>query len=217
MRNVVILDYDMTLVDTLQIFYRVYNQLLKKYFGEEVSFGKFFEMFCENSIDGYKEYPPVFWEEFKVLYKANGPEEIKPMPGLMDFLDTLKKMKVESYIVTGRGIDPEEVERELEMLGISGFSGRIKTLKNSSGQHPFDKTEEVRQLLAGNEVAKCVLFGDYIDDIMAAKSNRCIAVGVTYGCKSEDFFKKAGADYVVRDLREGRAILEKIFSQNLEK
>ncbi|PMB77784.1 MAG: hypothetical protein C0177_02180 [Fervidicoccus fontis] len=212
MKLIVILDYDMTIVDSLAVFYRVFNLLLEKYFGERVSYMEFNKMFCENTIDGYKNYPKEFWSEFKQLYKANSPEEVKPMPGLKEFLDELKKAKIETYIITGRGIDPEEVEKELRAIGLDDFKGKIRTLKDLSGDHPFDKTQEVKRLLSEQGETKCILFGDYTDDIIAAKRNNCIAVGITNGCKSEEYFKNIGADYVIKDLTEGSYILREILA-----
>lgn len=213
MKWTVILDYDMTIVDSLVLFHRVYDFLLKKYFGESVTFEKFRKMFCENTIDGYKEYPKEFWKEFKQLYKAKFPEDVKPMHGLNEFLNELKRLGIETYIITGRGIEPEEVEKELNTIGIQDFKGRIRTLKNSSDDNPFDKTKEVERLLLEQGETKCILFGDYSDDIIAAKKNGCIAVGVTNGCKPDSYFKSLGADYIIKDLVEGVFVLREIMSR----
>ncbi|MEM0114945.1 MAG: HAD hydrolase-like protein [Fervidicoccaceae archaeon] len=207
---IAILDYDMTIVDSLKIFYRVYNDLLRKYFGEEVSIDEFREMFCKNTIDEYKTYPPSFWEEFKQLYRAMHPSEISPMPGLGNFLKVLEKLGMEAYIITGRGVEPQDIERELRFLNIEKFSGKIRTLKGSGGEHPFDKTEEVRKLLSEKKEYKCIMFGDYADDIIAAKKNGCLAVGITNGCKSPEYFKRMGADYVIKDLEEGAELVNRI-------
>uniref|UniRef100_A0A7J3SKY0 HAD family hydrolase n=1 Tax=Fervidicoccus fontis TaxID=683846 RepID=A0A7J3SKY0_9CREN len=212
MKLVVILDYDMTIVDSFKVFYRVYNFLLKKFFSEEISIEKFKEMFCENTIDEYKKYPEDFWKEFKVLYKASQPDEISPMPGLDDFIKELEELGADIYIITGRGVGEEDVEKELELLNLNSLRGRVRTLKDSEGEHPFDKTEEVRRVLTEKLDHKCIMLGDYVDDILAAKKNGCIAIGITNGCKSPDYFTGSGADYVVNSLSEAKDLVRNIAS-----
>ncbi|MGB9830504.1 MAG: HAD family hydrolase, partial [Fervidicoccus fontis] len=101
-KTLYILDLDMTLIDSLKVFYRVYSQLLKKYFNEDISFEDFYEKFCTNSLDNYKNYPKDFWKDFKEMYYAKDRSEIKPIDGAEELLRFLNERGI-VVVLSGRG------------------------------------------------------------------------------------------------------------------
>ncbi len=200
----------MTLVDSIKVFYRVYSYLLRKYYGKNIVFEEFYKRFCDDSLSvrGKDEY--VFWEEFKKLYAPINQDEIKLMPGGRELLHRIKKSGGMIIVLSGRGVKPGIIEKELAFLGIRDLVDHFETLsqdKMINPSNPFDKKDAVRRLRI-KYPGECVMIGDYMGDMYAGKQNGCITIGVTTGCKSPDKLKKAGADYVANDLWEVIRYLE---------
>lgn len=202
----------MTLIDSLKVFYRVYNYLLKKFYGEEISFEKFRELFCKNLLDTCKSYNAEFWSEFKEMYYATSMEEIRPLDGAEDVLQLIRAKGGKAVVLSGRGTDAAKISNELSWVGLLKYIDAVYTLKGQNTERPFDKTFLVKKIKEEHgKGGPCFLVGDYVDDIVAGKKNGCVTIGILGDdCKPKDILAKHGADYVVKNLLELKNLLTKL-------
>ncbi len=206
-----ILDLDMTLVDSLKVFYKTYNNLLRKWLGKEITFQDFYRRFCEDSLDIPVGDKISFWDEFKKGYVPESINEIKLMPGARELVEDIKRKGYIMVIVSGRGTPSEQVRQELEYLGLNDYIKDILTLSwkiDDPSINPFDKKTAIKQVLEKYNPDECIVIGDYIEDMKAGKTNGCYNIGVTSGCKSPEKLKEAGADIVFDDLIQVRKFLQ---------
>ena len=187
-----IVDHDMTLVDTLGVFYRTYRDACLLKAGRMVGIREFLEGFCSDSL---REPPGVdaldFWSYFKDSYRARGRDDLRPMPGARRLLEELRRQGHAVVVVSGRG-RPEVIERELAMVGLGDLVESVHTV----GGRGFGKADIFRRLAEAAGLP-CVAVGDYKMDLASAVEAGCLPVGVTAGCKDPESHRRAGASVVV--------------------
>lgn len=202
-RLLFIIDHDMTLVDTLGVFYRTYRNACLAHGRSPPPLPRFLEGFCSDSL---REPTGVdarsFWSFFKERYRALSARDLRPMRGARGFLAELEKRGHPTVVVSGRGT-PAVVGSELERLGLRSLVREVHTV----GGRDFDKTR-VFAKLAIKWGLPCVAVGDYKMDFKSAVDAGCLALGVTAGCKDAESHRSAGAWLVVEHLGELVGLLE---------
>ena len=200
-----LVDHDMTLADTLGVFYRTYSHLAFKHSGIHVTLEEFLRGFCNDSLsEPLGVLREAFWSEFKKSYAARGRRELRPMPGAREFLEALRERGYVVVVVSGRG-EPPVIERELSLLGLRELVDDVYTV----GEDHFDKTS-VFETIVRSRGGPCVVVGDYRLDLKSAVEAGCLPVGVTAGCKNPDSHRRAGARIVVEHLGEALGVIERI-------
>ncbi len=206
-----VLDNDMTLVDSSLVFHRAYSKALEKWGYKPLSFEEFWVRFCRDELIVPPGVPEaMFWECFKKEYIARSPRDIKPMPGARELLEEINKNGDYAIVVSGRGVDPSVLWEELRLLGLSDYIKEVHTLVGSGSGNPFDKTQVIRKAIEKLKPSMCIMIGDYMEDMKAARKAGCLAIGVTTGCKTPDKLREAGAHYVVPTLVEALDLLKSL-------
>jgi len=153
------------------------------------------------------------------LEKGTIPPERLLVPGCLEFLNALKTHGLTLYLASGT--DLKDVERELQLLGISGFFGDhvYGALDN---YRDFSKEKIVRQIIrdSGGSGSDLIGFGDGYVETQCIKNVGGFAVGVASNEANPngaiDESKRStlinsGADIIIPDFQDSGALLNFIF------
>lgn len=122
--------------------------------------------------------------------------EVKALPGARELLQTLSKLGVKWAIATSGNRGP--AEKLLEIIPV----GKETTLI-TRGEVQHAKPDPDLFLAAADklsaDIEHCVVVGDSIWDLLAARRARALGVGLLSGGYGEDELTRAGAYRVYRD------------------
>ncbi|MEW6222911.1 MAG: HAD family hydrolase [Candidatus Hadarchaeota archaeon] len=212
----VIFDLDCTLVDTLNRFFEVFNELLEKHEKNPVNWAKFFKNYIDDSLDdvvaprGTRHREAVlhdFWLEFLWKYRE-GEIKCDLISGVKKTLEKLHRQKVPIAVITSCIVPSVKLSKELEGHGIGKFVKTVVTahdvLKHLEEGHHFSKAEIFRQVMKNlkTEPQDCVVVGDYWNDIRDGKKAGAKTVGVLTGLMRRELLEKYKPDAVIASVRD---------------
>ncbi len=148
----------------------------------EKEFIKYFE---DHQIKNFKKYGKIL-PYVKITFKK------------------IKKRKIKIGIVTTKKSNEARAILKGYKLSYNVLVGNddVKHIKPSP--EPVLKACKKLRL----KTKDCIFVGDHPFDMKAAKSAGCLAVGVLTGWGNRKSLKKAGADYIIKDLRSLIKLLE---------
>lgn len=146
-------------------------------------------------------------EHYKTAFatlRAEGHHDEALFPGIGELLDDLDEAGRLLAIATGKS------RRGLEhLVEKHGWGGRFVSLQTSdvhpSKPHPAMLLQAISD--AGGRPEEAVMIGDTSYDIAMAKAAAAAAIGVSWGHHAPILLRDAGADAVVDDVAELRALL----------
>ena len=206
-----IFDLDGTLTLTQQFHAQAFGEVFKKYginyttdddlrHSGEGSRQIFPRIFAEHGINITEKQIEQYSEEKKVIYSqiiANA--QIETVPGIKKFLERMKKQGLKMIVASGNKL--EAAETILKRTKIREYFQEIVTNKDVEKSKPapdiFLKAAEKLNL----KPAKCCVFEDSINGIIAAKTGKIPCIAITTGTESAKL-KKAGAKFTVKDYNE---------------
>ena len=200
-----ILDLDMTLLDTLRAFHRVYNEALQTLCGRSLGWEEFVDCFCRDMLSekaaSFGCRPREVWRLFKEGYLPRR-EETKPYPGVRGVLSWLRDQGYRVVIATGRGTGEEHIWRELGWVGLEGYVSAVYTLSgDEGGGNLFSKARLLRRIVEEHGSPGRVFFvGDYWLDMVSGRRAGIYTVGVETGCKKRTLLLYSGANAVVEGI-----------------
>ncbi|NIO44210.1 MAG: HAD-IA family hydrolase [Candidatus Aenigmarchaeota archaeon] len=140
--------------------------------------GKFIKYFEDHQIENFKKYGGI-------------------LPYVKSNFKSIKKRKIKIGIIT--------TKKSKEAIAI------LKEYKlpydvlvgNDNVKHIKPNSEPVLKACKELKVKprECIFVGDHPFDMQAAKSAGCLAIGVLTGWGNRKNLKKAGADYIIKDLK----------------
>ena len=198
LRNI-IFDFDGALFDTKEVVIFCLNFTLEKIGKEEL----------KTKVKKQLIGPPL-WEIFKTLlplendnftencvkifrseYEKKGTQLVSLISGMPELLRDLKKNGKQLFIVSNK---PKSfITKILASFELNIFDSiEAPEIKISR----YNKINLLTSLMAKRKISikETLMIGDRSDDIIAAKKNKIIAIGVTYGYGSKKELKEAGAD-----------------------
>ena len=153
----------------------------------------------------FPDLPDEMLEELVVQYRARFDELIVKMPptrfpGVDEVLGILREMGIERTIATSR--NRKSLYEFLDGWGMTDVFSYILTGDDTKLLKP--DPEPVRKTLRDLSYApeEALVIGDMPVDIAMGKGAGAFTVGVTYGNSSREDLLKAGADFVIDDIRE---------------
>ena len=202
----VIFDMDGTLVDSMPFHYKSWVafleqqgiQLQPEEF-EKVSHGTLFDIMPRifgDHITEEESYRLGMLKEatFRELYK----HEIKPIDGLVEWLDTLKQSGLK--IGLGTAADMTNADFTLDAIHIRSYFDAIVTSDIVKEGKPspaiFLKAAELLQV----EPAHCLVFEDTRSGIQAARAAGMQVIGITTGMSAEEMQQLPVAN-IIEDYR----------------
>lgn len=146
-------------------------------------------------------------EVYKRIFGENCTYHVIPYDGILEMLDELKRMGIQTAVLSNKP-HAQTVDVVADILGkerfvcVNGQREGIERKPEPAGVY------EVLKIL-GLKKEECLYIGDSEVDVETAKRAGVTGVGVTWGFRSEDVLKKAGADYVIETPQELFAIVKK--------
>jgi phosphoglycolate phosphatase len=137
---------------------------------------------------------------YRERYVPIGMFENAVYPGVADGLAQLRELGLRLWVATSK--PHVYADRILEHFDLrSCFDGVFGP--ELCGTRA-DKTELVAHLLASTHIncERAWLVGDRLHDVVAARNNGLVAVGAAWGYGSVEELREAGADVVVKSMRE---------------
>ena len=226
--KLIIFDLDQTLVDFISVHNEVTQRLFKMFFDLDVRLtnidfaGKslnesFHELASLNNIpeDVFREKSHQLLESYETTFGESIPEDASKyiLPGAQELLSELSKTDNIVVLYTG------------DSLGIVSHVFRATNLGKFFrfclyGTEVENRADMVRlaiekaERLTGREFKdkNIVIIGDSIRDIECGRQFNALTIAVTTGFHSEEELSKAGPDYLLKDLRDYRKVLETIGS-----
>jgi len=151
--------------------------MIKRLLGDKVS-----DEMVENIAVNYRQH-----------YSHKGLYQVKLYDGVKEMLQILDE-KYDLYIVSSKPKD--FIVKLLSKLGIESF---FKSVYGPGLElAPKHKAELINEMIKENCCAagECVMIGDKAEDIIAAKQNNIIAIGITYGYGTLTELEKAESDFI---------------------
>ena len=148
-----------------------------------------------------------FIEDFVEYYK-NGynkdVKSIKPFPYVKNVFKYIKMKKIKIGIITTKLRSQAIVTLDYYKLPYNVAIGRDDVKKRKPNPEPVFKACESLVL----NPRDCIFIGDHPFDMEAAKSAGSLPIGVLTGWGNRKNLKKAGANYVIKDLRGLKKLIE---------
>ncbi len=212
----VIFDLDCTLVDTLNRFYDVFNQLLEERGSKPLVWDEFLERYVADTLDDVVAVPSdpqrgrklhEFWLEFLRRYRTDDPGG-KLIPGVREVFQKLHGAGVPIAVITGCIAPAAKVKEELASFGLDRFVSAIATgddaIKDLKEGHHFSKVEIFRLAAErlGVDPRECVAVGDYWNDVKGGKDLGTKTVAVLTGLMRRELLEKFKPDAIVESVRD---------------
>lgn len=150
---------------------------------------------AEQAIAYYREY-----------FKEKGLFENTPYPGISEMLAALKAAGKRLYLATSKPI--VFAERILEHFSLAPyFNGAVGATLDGKLSEKEDVIAEALRRYQITDLSHTAMVGDRKFDILGAKKNHLISVGVLFGYGSHEELTEAGADHLAETVDDLRNIL----------
>jgi phosphoglycolate phosphatase-like HAD superfamily hydrolase len=220
--KVAIFDLDCTLVDTLDRFFVVFNELMDKHYKKTISWDEFFKQYIEDTLDevvapahikNRKKVLHDFWLEFLWRYRRDD-FKCKLIPGVKEVFKRLYREKVPIAVITSCIVPSKKLRKELEGHGILEFVKTVVTAHDVVGDlekgHHFSKAEIFRMVTKklGVDPKDSVVIGDYWNDIRDGKKVGAKTVAVLTGLMRRKLLEEYKPDAIIDSVRDLLKVVE---------
>ncbi len=204
----VMLDYDMTLIESIYDFYDAYNEALKKFLGKTITFNEFYNLLISHRLgDLIRNVDEVeFWRYHRRRCRSMYGY---PVRGAYYFLYWVKNLGLKTVIISGRECHSSVLLYELRKFGLDEYIDNIYTLFDlyvygGEEEELFDKSWLMRFVLRkyGIENDEAVYLGDYRLDYISSRKVGVEFIGVALSEERRKCLLDIGAKRVARDLYE---------------
>lgn len=211
--NTIIFDLDGTLLNTLDDLCDSVNAILQKHGFPTRSLDEV-KRFVGNGVGALMrlavpefvtdEEVAVYLEEFKEHYEHNMENKTRPFDGIMELLLDLHRYNFHVAIVSNK------FDLAVKALAKTYFGNLIPVAIGESANvrrkpAPDSVFTAIKEL--GSDIHKTIYVGDSDIDVMTAKNAGIPCIGVTWGFRSREVLRNAGADYLIDTPREIFTIL----------
>ena len=125
--------------------------------------------------------------------------DVRPLPGAQELLATLTRLSIPWAIATS-GVE-ERVRAALKVLDVHS-SAQIVTRNDVAHGKPFPDLFLAAAARLQADITDCIVVGDSVWDLLAARRARALGVGVLSGGYGRDELTQAGAYLVYEDPAE---------------
>ncbi len=212
--RIVLLDYDMTLMNNVFDFYDAINTTIRKYGGTPISYDEFYNLLITHRL--YDVIPEgvdqeEFWKYFRRIYRSMYSQ---PTWGAERFLWYTHIIGLSKVIVSGRECHEKLIWMELERHGLDEYIDDVYTLYHlevigGMEEELFDKSWLIKYVLDkyGYEPSEAVYLGDYQQDYKSSNKIGVEFIGVAFDENRAECLRRIGARHVVRNLEEALWVL----------
>jgi len=215
---VVFFDIDKTLLIGSHCHFYSFKQAFKDFYGADIILDIpnlqgmtdkqiIYQLAKKNNIK-IREFNDII-ERIIYHYKKNVKrEKIKPLKGTRELLDTLEDMGTPMGIVTGNIEDIAWIKLKKakfkEYFSFGGF-GNEGCQRSTILQLALKRAEKIHNKI---NPKNCIIVGDTPRDMQAGKKIGTLTVGVATGDFTIEELKDAGADHVLKSLKEKEKLVK---------
>lgn len=212
--KILILDYDMTLVNNLIDFYEAYNESLKNHCSRVISFEEFYRALLRDELDAESSRcgGDFFWRFFRRVYRTRTGYLVR---GAREILVYSRAIGLRNIIATGRDCLEREIYDEIKRFDLEDLVDEVYTIetlrrRGLREEFLFDKRDMIRAILRdhGASPEEAVFIGDYTTDYLSSVGVGVVFIGVANDEYAREILERRGVKCVAKDLYEA---LEKIF------
>jgi pyrophosphatase PpaX len=206
----VLFDLDGTLIDTVDLIHRSFDQAVRQVLGESLSRAELLQNMGRPLAFQMQAFSPNHVEELLDAYNEHNLKEhdqhIRAYPGVLDVLRLLKfDHGLPLAIVTSKKRDL--CLRGLELTRIEGFFDVVVAMEDTVQHKP--KPEPVLKALEEleQEAARAIFIGDSPFDIEAGKQAGTRTAAALWGPFEPPLLRALDPDFEAQDMRELYSLL----------
>jgi len=207
MINTIIFDWSGVISDDWQATFAMINGLFEEAGREQMSKADFKELYELPWMNFYKKIGfEVDIEKERAYWEKNMPkhyDKIEILPKAKKVVQELKRSGLKVIVFSAH--NQRLLLREVKEYGLEGFIDDVHASVN-------DKRDEVEALVAKHEIdpKKTVYVGDMVHDVETAKKAGLTSIAVLSGYDSRKKLEEAKPDYIIQDVGELPALIEKL-------
>jgi phosphoglycolate phosphatase len=216
--KLVVLDYDLTLLNNIADFYTAFTDALYRVVGRRISLGVFCKYFLEDRLS---ELIPkdIDLRRFWIMMRKNicRSRSLVLREGARFFLELLNTYNIRCVIVSGKECHPRYIETELEMLGIDDYIEQIYTfyqldVLNGVEEELFDKSWLLKQVINNYKIEpeEVVYIGDYQMDYISSLKAGINFIGLASYEHRFKKFRELGVKHIARSFYEAARMIFEI-------
>lgn len=220
MYKLCIFDLDGTLTDTLESLTYSVNATLKELELPEITMeqcrefvGNGAKVLIERALKASGDQELVLldrgMETYKRIFGENCTYHVEPYDDVLQMLDELRNMGIQTAVLSNKP-HLQTVAVVTDILGKGRFAC-ILGQRDGIARKP--DPAGVYEIISRIGISKeeCLYIGDSEVDMETAKRAEVTSVGVTWGFRSKDVLKQAGADYLIDTPRELMEIMKNTY------
>lgn len=225
MYKLCIFDLDGTLTDTLESLTYSVNETLKELKLSEITMeqcrqfvGNGAKVLIEKALKASGDDELALLERgmetYKRIFGENCTYHVEPYADVLLMLDELQTMGIQTAVLSNKP-HLQTVDVVTEILGKERFTC-ILGQRDGIARKP--DPAGIYEILSETGISKeeCLYIGDSEVDMETAKRAEVVNVGVTWGFRSRDVLKRAGADYLIDTPRELITIMKNTYKMKEE-
>ncbi len=215
MIEAVLFDLDGTVANTNELIYESFSKLFREQLKLEVTDEDIYSLFgepLEYSLRKYSSSAEELLSFFRAFNEANHDKMIQSFVGVEEALITLKENGLKLGIVTSKR--EAMARRSLDVLGLTDYFEVLITPELTKKHKPEpEPLYKACELLGGIDPKNTIMVGDATYDILCGNSAGATTVAVSYSMIDPLRLRKAEPHYMVDDLREIVALVQKLNSE----
>ncbi|MDR2902352.1 MAG: HAD family hydrolase [Lactobacillales bacterium] len=208
--DVVIWDWDNTLVDAMPAAVRTMNEVCQKFGIPQLSMEEILYIFGRRRADSFwnqfGEKQTEIESFFRERFHHNSMRDIALMPGAKEVLDFVKSKGIEQVVASNKNHDM--LVEESRQLGVYPYFSAIKGVSGSSSSKPY--LDFAKELLSGIAYQTLVVIGDGASDMQFGSNLGAVRIFVRPHLSERE---KIEFDYHAMDLKEVGIILKRILGE----
>lgn len=208
-KKTIIFDFDGTVADSFEIVFEIANQLADKFGYRKIEKKELEKMKGSTVQKQMKKFGVSYLKLLLILREARSIfgkriADIKPIEGLIEVLEQLKKEDFSLGIVTSNSL--ENTENFLNKNEIDSFDFVF------SAKSFFRKDRKISKVIASRKLDKenVIYIGDEVRDIEAARKVGIKVISVSWGFNSEKILKEHEPDAFIGKASELVRAVEKL-------
>ncbi|PSO04131.1 hypothetical protein B9Q04_19595 [Candidatus Marsarchaeota G2 archaeon BE_D] len=207
--EILLLDFDGTLVSTLDSFVYSANKALSL-MGFKVSLESLYTSLTKpfdkvvESLVGPLEamIKQELIDKYIEIYNTEGYKYSKPNKGALEVLDHLTNNGVKLGIVTSRTLLCDSIQRTLEHLSLAKYVGTLVTARDVARPKPHPDQHLLALRRLGGTASHALSVGDSPEDIQGSRGAGIRVAAYTKGFYTYDQLAPFNPDYVIHELTE---------------